>query len=130
MLIAKLDFTILLLVQECRTALGRRRSRSPRELEDPSGRAHEHREGLNFRALAVVTGIVVGFAGTTFRFLGSVQISTVFGELTHTGFVADAGGLINPGETWHFHAWYRDPSLGPCATGANLTNLYSVTFVP
>ena len=48
------------------------------------------------------------------------------------GIVADSFGFITPGTTWHFHAWHRDaaPGPGPCGTGANLTNLYSVTFTP
>ena len=29
----------------------------------------------------------------------------------------------------HYAAWYRD-TLGPCATGANVSNSASVTFTP
>jgi len=38
-----------------------------------------------------------------------------------------ANGHIRAGDTWHFQTWYRDPH-GPCGTGSNLTNAYSVTF--
>ena len=34
---------------------------------------------------------------------------------------------IDPGETWNFQAWFRDPS-GPCSTGYNTSNGFSVTF--
>lgn len=36
---------------------------------------------------------------------------------------------ITAGSTWHFQTWYRD-TLGPCATGANVSNSASVTFTP
>jgi hypothetical protein len=40
-----------------------------------------------------------------------------------------AGAQIAAGETWHFQAWFRDPS-GPCGMGSNLTNALRVTFAP
>jgi hypothetical protein len=39
------------------------------------------------------------------------------------------GGNIQAGSTWHFQAWYRDPT-GPCGYGANLSNAARVTFQP
>lgn len=36
---------------------------------------------------------------------------------------------LTAGSTWHFQTWYRD-TLGPCATGANVSNSASVTFTP
>lgn len=36
---------------------------------------------------------------------------------------------INPGETWHYQAWFRDP-FGPCGSGVNLTNGLALTYVP
>jgi hypothetical protein len=36
-------------------------------------------------------------------------------------------GAIDPGDTWRFQAWYRDPA-GPCGTGFNLSNGLEVTF--
>lgn len=49
--------------------------------------------------------------------------------------LAGVGGpTVMVGSTWGFQAWYRDNSLsdplGPCDTGANLTNAWSVTFTP
>jgi hypothetical protein len=38
-------------------------------------------------------------------------------------------GHIAGGQTWHFQAWYRDPT-GPCGLGFNLSNGYGVTFTP
>ena len=36
---------------------------------------------------------------------------------------------IDPGDTWHFQGWYRDP-LGPCGSFFNFSNAVSVTFGP
>lgn len=36
---------------------------------------------------------------------------------------------LTAGSTWHFQTWYRD-TLGPCGTGANVSNSGSVTFTP
>lgn len=62
------------------------------------------------------------------------------GQVNSAGFDTLGPGLINyghdtfhseghiaAGETWHFQAWYRDLQ-GPCGTGSNMTNAYSVTF--
>ncbi|MBK8181196.1 MAG: thrombospondin type 3 repeat-containing protein [Planctomycetes bacterium] len=44
--------------------------------------------------------------------------------------VLKSGGLILPGSTWHFQAWYRDNPASPCGTNANLSNGLSITFTP
>jgi hypothetical protein len=38
-------------------------------------------------------------------------------------------GAIQPGSTWYFQSWYRDPT-GPCGQGTNLSNAARVTFDP
>jgi hypothetical protein len=38
-------------------------------------------------------------------------------------------GRIDPGETWYFQGWYRDP-MGPCGTAFNLSNGVAATFGP
>jgi hypothetical protein len=40
------------------------------------------------------------------------------------------GGHIDPGETWNFQLWYRDPMGSPCGARFNLTNGVAVSFVP
>ena len=40
-----------------------------------------------------------------------------------------ANGGIDPGATWYFQAWYRNPG-GPCGTNFNLSNGLRVTFEP
>ena len=36
-------------------------------------------------------------------------------------------GQITVGSTWNFQAWYRDPA-GPCGSGFNTSNAYSIRF--
>jgi hypothetical protein len=38
-------------------------------------------------------------------------------------------GCIQPGFTWNFQAWYRDP-LGPCGATFNFSSAVQATFVP
>jgi hypothetical protein len=38
-------------------------------------------------------------------------------------------GWLQPGDTWYFQRWYRDPE-GPCGSGVNLTNGLKLTFTP
>ena len=46
-----------------------------------------------------------------------------------TGDLFGPDGTISQGSTWVFQMWYRD-EVGPCGTGFNTTNAYSVTFTP
>ena len=48
-------------------------------------------------------------------------------QFSHDHFTPSGG--IQPGFTWHFQAWYRN-SAGPCGSGFNTTNAFSVTFAP
>ena len=42
---------------------------------------------------------------------------------------AAQGGAIQPGSTWVWQVWYRNPA-GPCGHGFNTSNAYVVTFEP
>ena len=44
--------------------------------------------------------------------------------------VADSLGVISPGGTYHFSAWFRDVNGGPspCGTGNNLSNALSIAY--
>ena len=41
----------------------------------------------------------------------------------------ELAGRIQPGQTWAFQAWCRDPS-GPCGSGSSVSSAVRVTFVP
>jgi len=41
-----------------------------------------------------------------------------------------ASGGVAPGDTKCYQYWYRDPSGSPCGLGFNLTNAFSVDWVP
>jgi len=61
-----------------------------------------------------------------------VQQADFFGEIQITGVVSHSqgfsgGGPIEPGDTWNFQVWYRDPN-GPCGSHFNLTNAIPVDF--
>ena len=51
--------------------------------------------------------------------------------LTHALDLSDppsAAGLITPGSTWNFQAWFRDPTDG--LAGYNFSSGLQVTFCP
>ncbi len=48
------------------------------------------------------------------------------GIVAHSQSFPPAGHIV-AGATWHFQAWYRDPT-GPCGTAFNLSNALAVTF--
>ena len=50
------------------------------------------------------------------------------GSLSAGPGLATAGGVV-PYSTWIFQCWYRDVA-GPCGSGFNTTNSYTVTFTP
>jgi len=87
-----------------------------------------NKSGLLFMApvqneLPLGDGKLCGTGGFT-RF--GVQNSGATGVLGEGPGIAAAKG-INPGETWNFQGWFRDPA-GPCGNGSNTTNAASVTF--
>ena len=57
---------------------------------------------------------------------GILRVGPVVG-LSHEIF-PDAG-KIQPGSTWHFQAWFRDPG-GPCGSGFNTSSALKITFEP
>ncbi|HIG12615.1 MAG TPA: hypothetical protein EYG30_07410 [Planctomycetes bacterium] len=63
-----------------------------------------------------------------------VQQADFVGEFIQPGIVGLSQGFpptgqIQPGETWYFQGWYRDPG-GPCGSSFNLTNAVPVSFYP
>jgi len=51
------------------------------------------------------------------------------GIVAHSQARFSAAGRIDPGETWNFQTWFRDPE-GPCGFAFNLSNALAVTFSP
>jgi len=87
-------------------------------------------------ALPFGDGLLCVGAGGVGLFRFPVQGSGPAGRLEEgPGIVAlsqarfPAAGGIDPGDTWHFQAWFRDPP-GPCGSAFNLSNGLSVTFAP
>jgi len=66
-----------------------------------------------------VGGSTVRIWPPTFAAGGVLERSVDFGD-------AATGGLIAPGSTWSFQAWYRDPA--GAGSGFNLSDAISVTF--
>jgi GEVED domain-containing protein/thrombospondin type 3 repeat protein len=58
------------------------------------------------------------------------QFSDLTGLADVVNPVALSGGMITPGSTWHFQAWYRDQVGGPCGFQANTTNALQMNFTP
>ena len=61
-----------------------------------------------------------------------VEQADFFGEVRVTQIVSHSqgfpgGGPIQPGSSWNFQYWYRDPS-GPCGSTFNLSNAIPVDF--
>ena len=51
------------------------------------------------------------------------------GIVAHSQARFPAAGRIDPGDTWNFQTWFRDPE-GPCGFAFNLSNALAVTFSP
>jgi len=71
----------------------------------------------NFRFLPVMNS----------RSAGELSLGPGLARHAHLNF--GVTGQISAGFTWHFQLWYRDPA-GPCGRFFNLSNGYSVTYMP
>jgi hypothetical protein len=67
-------------------------------------------------------------AGTNVVRLGT-RSPDASGNASWSGGMAGQGGWV-AGDTRYFQTWYRDPLLGPCASGFNLSHGVGVTFAP
>ena len=70
-----------------------------------------------------------------YRYLPVIHSGSVGTAQLGPGIVArsqsfSTDGRIDPGETWNFQLWYRDPMGSPCGARFNLTNALAATFVP
>ncbi|MCP3914267.1 MAG: hypothetical protein GY711_01790 [bacterium] len=86
--------------------------------------------------LAIQNGMVCVSAGALGLYRWPVQTSGPAGVISMgPGIVAQSAvnfgppGTINPGFTWNFQCWYRDPA-GPCGANSNYSNAMSVLFLP
>ncbi len=77
--------------------------------------------------LRCVAGDVNRFPVSNSGNAGAVATGPGLVAFTHLRF--EPSGRIQPGQTWHFQYWYRDPA-GPCATGFSLSNALTVSFRP
>jgi hypothetical protein len=76
--------------------------------------------------------VVAPAGGGLYRF--GAQLSGADGAFEQRDVVAHSQafappGQLQPGATWNFQCWYRDPA-GPCSAGTNLTNAVEVLFRP
>jgi hypothetical protein len=88
--------------------------------------------GTGQTALGDGLRMVAPAGGGLYRF--GAQLSGADGAFEQRGVVAHSQafappGQLQPGATWNFQCWYRDPA-GPCSAGTNLTNAVEVLFRP
>jgi hypothetical protein len=72
-----------------------------------------------------VSGGIYRFPVLTSTGAGVMEFSQVVG---HSHLQFPANGMIQPGSTWNFQAWFRDNG-GPCGSGSNLSHALSIDFV-
>jgi photosystem II stability/assembly factor-like uncharacterized protein len=80
--------------------------------------------------LRVVAGGASGlkrFAPGNSGATGEIDLGPGVVAYSHAHF--SASSQIQPGQTWNFQCFYRDPS-GPCGATSNTTNGFAVTFTP
>jgi len=85
---------------------------------------------LNPGSNCVIFGDGLRCAGVNVRRLQTIQANLTGGpgSSSTTVCISCAGG-VSPGDTKHYQLWYRDPA-GPCASGFNLSNGYSISWAP
>jgi len=77
---------------------------------------------------AVGDGLICAVGGSQ---RSQVQLTDANGDATFSDFNgAGFGAVANVGAATNFQFWYRDPMGGPCATGFNFTNAWSITYMP
>jgi hypothetical protein len=78
--------------------------------------------------VAVGDGLICAVGGSQ---RSQVQITDAAGVTSFTNWMgAGFGSVANMGAATNFQFWYRDPMGGPCATGFNFTNAWTVTYMP
>ncbi len=58
-----------------------------------------------------------------------LAFSDFFGNVTSSSDLALAGS-VQPGDTRYYQWWYRDPAIGPCGTGFNLSQAFEIVWEP
>ena len=96
-------------------------------------RATPNQPGIFFQGDEQVNGGSGQQFGDGLRCAGTniVRLEVVFadgaGNADSSVSISATGG-VSPGDTKRYQYWYRDPLLGPCATGFNLTNGYEIQW--
>ena len=68
-------------------------------------------------------------SGNAYAFMDSNGNTTKPFDMTY-GPMGSGPGQIQPGDTWNFQFWYRDPTVGPPPHNFNLSDAMGLTFCP
>ena len=92
--------------------------------------------GPGRQALPSGNGLITVAAGTVGLHRFPARVSDANGVLTqgpgnaaHSSAFFPIAAHIQPGQTWNFQCFYRDP-FGPCGSTYNFSNGFAVTFFP